>query len=112
MEFKTNTLYTINLNYNTCTVTNLTQPWQNHTIPTDATLEDEYELGAPGSGFRVREWSDRLPARRGIKYKVYYFKGKYENYVIDFATDNDNGFIYCTPPLPPLTPIKHVARAT
>nr|AAZ43086.1 ependymin-related protein precursor [Apostichopus japonicus] len=64
MEFKTNTLYTINLNLNTCTVTNLTQPWQNHTIPTDATLEDEYELGAPGSGFRVREWSDRLPARR------------------------------------------------
>lgn len=67
MEFKTNTLYTINLNLNTCTVTNLTQPWQNHTIPTDATLEDEYELGAPGSGFRVREWSDRLPARRGIR---------------------------------------------
>ncbi|WP_411026558.1 hypothetical protein, partial [Salmonella sp. s54395] len=32
--------------------------------PLDATLEDEYEMGAPGSGFMVREWSDRLPARR------------------------------------------------
>ncbi|WP_411024705.1 hypothetical protein, partial [Salmonella sp. s55962] len=44
LEYKTNTMYTINLNYNTCNVTTLAHAWQNHTIPADATLEDEYEL--------------------------------------------------------------------
>lgn len=64
MEYKTNTMYTINMHMQTCNVSQLKQPWQNHTIPPDATLEDEYEMGDPGSGLHVQEWSDRLPARR------------------------------------------------
>ncbi|XP_071502669.1 uncharacterized protein [Diadema antillarum] len=55
--------YVINRNYNTCHVEPL-GTWRNHTIPPNATLEDRYEVGAPGSGFMVQEWSDRIPGRR------------------------------------------------
>nr|XP_054760706.1 uncharacterized protein LOC129266944 [Lytechinus pictus] len=55
--------YVINHNYNTCTVEQL-GTWRNFTIPSDATLEDYYEIGAPGNGFMVQEWSDRIPGRQ------------------------------------------------
>ncbi|XP_030829650.1 mammalian ependymin-related protein 1 [Strongylocentrotus purpuratus] len=38
--------------------------WRNYTIPPNSTLEDFYEIGAPGSGFMVQEWSDRTPGKQ------------------------------------------------
>ena len=55
--------YVINHNYNTCTVENL-GTWRNFTIPPNSTLEDYYEIGVPGYGFMVQEWSNRIPGRQ------------------------------------------------
>ncbi|XP_041478158.1 hyphally regulated cell wall protein 1-like [Lytechinus variegatus] len=53
--------YVINHDNNTCTVEQL-GTWSNFTIPSNATLEESYEIA--GSGVMVQEWSDRIPGKQ------------------------------------------------
>ncbi|XP_072036522.1 mammalian ependymin-related protein 1-like [Amphiura filiformis] len=54
--------YQIDHTYNVCTKLPL-GPWRNHTIPDDAVLEDQYDVGQPGHAIYANEWSDRVTGR-------------------------------------------------
>ncbi|XP_071943301.1 mammalian ependymin-related protein 1-like [Antedon mediterranea] len=63
-DYTKNIQYKINKSYNQCTVDKLNTPWQNHTIPVNATLEDQYTMGDVSEQFHVQEWSDRIPGHK------------------------------------------------
>ena len=60
--YNDNTEYQIDHTYNKCEKLTL-GPWRNHTIPVDAVLEDQYDVGPPGNPIIAQEWSDRTPGR-------------------------------------------------